>query len=87
MGSALSAKVRDGELKVVQAFNFADHKTKNAMNTLVKLEAACKRFVDDKKPIPGDLQFLAGLQRIDYVFAYPGEKDLVSAGRLLRELA
>src|SRR6266550_7911936 len=26
--SALSAKVRDGELKVVQAFAFADHKTK-----------------------------------------------------------
>ncbi len=37
--SALSAKVRDGELKIVQTFNFADHKTKNAMNTLVKLEA------------------------------------------------
>src|ERR1041385_4025590 len=32
--SALSAKVRDGELKVVQAFSFPDHKTKNAMNTL-----------------------------------------------------
>ena len=32
--SALSAKLRDGELKVVQAFNFADHKTKNAMNAL-----------------------------------------------------
>jgi large subunit ribosomal protein L4 len=37
--SALSAKVRDGELKVVQEFNFADHKTKNAMNTLAALEA------------------------------------------------
>ena len=29
--SALSAKLRDGELKVVQAFDFADHKTKNVM--------------------------------------------------------
>ena len=29
--SALSAKVRDGELKVVQAFDLDDHKTKNAM--------------------------------------------------------
>ena len=28
--SALSAKLRDGELKVVQAFDFDDHKTKNA---------------------------------------------------------
>jgi large subunit ribosomal protein L4 len=32
--SALSAKVRDGELKVVQAFSLPDHKTKNAMNAL-----------------------------------------------------
>jgi large subunit ribosomal protein L4 len=38
MRSALSAKVRDGELKVVQSFEFADHKTKSAMNTLAKLE-------------------------------------------------
>jgi len=37
--SALSAKVRDGELKVVQAFNLSDHKTKNAVGALVKLEA------------------------------------------------
>src|SRR3954465_13936174 len=37
--SALSVKLRDGELKVVQAFNFGDHKTKNAMNTLAKLQA------------------------------------------------
>jgi large subunit ribosomal protein L4 len=36
--SALSAKLRDGELKVVQAFDFADHKTKNAMGALAKLE-------------------------------------------------
>jgi large subunit ribosomal protein L4 len=37
--SALSAKVRDGELKIVQTFNFADHKTKSAMGALAKLEA------------------------------------------------
>jgi large subunit ribosomal protein L4 len=37
--SALSAKVRDGELKIVQAFNFADHKTKNAMGALGALQA------------------------------------------------
>jgi large subunit ribosomal protein L4 len=45
--SALSAKVRDGELKVVQAFNFADHKTKNAMNTLARLEAKRSVLVID----------------------------------------
>jgi len=36
--SALSAKLRDGELKVVQAFELADHKTKAAAATLAKLE-------------------------------------------------
>src|SRR5438270_7083814 len=37
--SALSAKVRDGELKVVQTFALSDHKTKNAMNALASLQA------------------------------------------------
>jgi large subunit ribosomal protein L4 len=35
--SALSAKVRDGELKVIQQFNFADHKTKTAMHALANV--------------------------------------------------
>src|SRR5215468_10105127 len=39
MRSALSAKLRDGELKVVQNFELPDHKTKGAMGTLAKLEA------------------------------------------------
>ena len=37
--SALSAKLRDGELKVVQAFELADHKTKNMVHVLGSLEA------------------------------------------------
>jgi large subunit ribosomal protein L4 len=45
--SALSAKVRDGELKVVQAFSFPDHKTKNAMTALAKLEAGRTVLVVD----------------------------------------
>jgi large subunit ribosomal protein L4 len=47
MRSALSAKLRDGELKVVQTFNFADHKTKNAMGALARLEAGRKVLVVD----------------------------------------
>ncbi len=45
--SALSAKVRDGELKVVQAFDLADHKTRNAMDTLATLEAGRTVLVVD----------------------------------------
>jgi large subunit ribosomal protein L4 len=36
--SALSAKLRDGHLRIVQSFNLADHKTKNMVGVLGKLE-------------------------------------------------
>jgi len=45
--SALSAKVRDGELKVIQAFNFADNKTRNAVGALAKLETGRTVLVVD----------------------------------------
>ena len=45
--SALSAKLRDGELKVVQSFNFADHKTKGAAGVLRKLESGRTVLVVD----------------------------------------
>lgn len=36
--SALSAKLRDGELRVIRAFEMADHKTKNMVSVLGKLQ-------------------------------------------------
>lgn len=36
--SALSAKLRDGELRVVTGFNLPDHKTKNMLGVLGKLQ-------------------------------------------------
>lgn len=43
--SALSAKLRDGELKVVQAFAFADHKTKTVQSALKGLEATARKVL------------------------------------------
>ncbi len=37
--SALSAKLRDGELKVIQAFSFTDHKTKTVAAALQALQS------------------------------------------------
>ncbi|MDX2269405.1 MAG: 50S ribosomal protein L4 [Bryobacter sp.] len=45
--SALSAKLRDGELKVVDAFTLADHKTKNFQAKLTKLEASATVLLVD----------------------------------------
>src|SRR5207245_1326430 len=36
--SALTAKLQDGELRVVQAFNLNDHKTKTLVKTLAALD-------------------------------------------------
>lgn len=48
--------------------------------SLVRLEAACEQYAKDRKHVSTDLEYLAGLQRIDYVFVYPETKDLVIAG-------
>lgn len=45
--SALSAKLRDGELKVVDAFSFQDHKSKAVRAALGKLEATKSVLVVD----------------------------------------
>lgn len=48
--------------------------------SLNRLEKACATFADRNESAPADMQFLAGLQRIDFVFVYPETGDLVIAG-------
>jgi len=48
--------------------------------SLVRLEKACEEYAKNKTHVPLDIQFMAGLQRIDYVFVYPEKKDVVIAG-------
>ena len=48
--------------------------------SLVRLEQACASFEGSNKPVPLEIQFLAGLQRIDYVFVDPKNNDLLIAG-------
>jgi large subunit ribosomal protein L4 len=45
--SALTAKLRDGELKVVRAFALNDHKTRNVRAALERLEARQKVLIVD----------------------------------------
>lgn len=48
--------------------------------SLVRLERAIAELLESDKPIPESMQYLAGLQRIDFVFVFPETKDLVIAG-------
>jgi len=59
--SDLSAKVRDGELKVVSAFGLGEPKTKTAMNALAKLEAGRTVLVVDNS---GDRNFSLGIRNL-----------------------
>jgi len=48
--------------------------------SLRRLEAAISEHLATGKPLPDEMQFLAGLQRIRYVFVYPEQQDIVLAG-------
>ena len=76
--SALSAKVRDGELKVIQQFNLPDHKTKTAMNALANVAEGRTVLVIDN----GENRNLTlGVRNLDGVTLMP-TKD-VNAYQLL----
>jgi hypothetical protein len=48
--------------------------------SLAGVARAVKECVAAGKPIPDDVQLLAGIQQIQYVFVYPDEHDIVIAG-------
>lgn len=51
------------------------------MVSLRALEAACEDALKNNMgQLPDEVKFLAGLQRIQYVFVYPEENDIVLAG-------
>ncbi len=48
--------------------------------SLRQLEVAIGDLLRAGKPLPDEIRYLAGLQRIRYVFVYPETKDIVLAG-------
>lgn len=50
------------------------------MISLKRLQQAMVEARKDGKPLPEEMQFMAGLQRIEFVFVYPQENDIVLAG-------
>ncbi len=48
--------------------------------SLNRLEAAVKKQLDGQSPPTEEMQYLAGLTRLRYVFYYPETKDIVLAG-------
>lgn len=50
------------------------------MISLKKLQKAIEKSLQTGEQLPIEMQVLAGLQRIEYVFLYPEENDIVLAG-------
>lgn len=48
--------------------------------SLTRLERECERRLAAGEPLGTDLQHLAGLQRIDFLFADPGRREIILAG-------
>lgn len=48
--------------------------------SLRRLQAEIEKHASRQQPLTSDLLLLAGLQRIEYVFAYPEHSDIVVAG-------
>ncbi len=76
---------RDGQLNALRQTvqqpigNLAD-KTELRMISLSKLQSEIARCVSEDKPLSEEVLFLAGLQRVEYVFVYPEQHDIVLAG-------
>ena len=48
--------------------------------SLKNIEAEIAKCVAENKPLPEAVRYMAGLQRIEYVFVYPERNDIVLAG-------
>lgn len=48
--------------------------------SLRRMEAEIEKYAATGKPLPSELLLMAGLQRIEWVFAYPKLQDIVIAG-------
>ncbi len=55
-------------------------KTEMRRVSLRRLDEAIRQCLDSGKALPEEMAFLAGLQKIDYVFVYPEQNDIVLAG-------
>jgi hypothetical protein len=55
-------------------------KTEMRKVSLRRLEAATAECIRSGKPLPDEIQFLAGLQQIRFVLVYPEQRDIVLVG-------
>ena len=80
--NTLNAEIRAKLLKQMKGDVAGDIKTttKLRMVSLKALEKAVRDAIDNGKALSEEIEFMAGLQRIEYVFMVPEKNDIVIAG-------
>jgi hypothetical protein len=77
----LSDDVRQRLLEgLSQADSDINDETKLRMISLKGLQAAMAQAIDNGQPLSSEVQFMAGLQRIEFVIASPETNDIILAG-------
>lgn len=66
--------------RVAEPRGEANEATELRMISLRSLQDAIRRELQTGEAIPDEMQMLAGLQRVEYVFVYPEKNDIVLAG-------
>jgi hypothetical protein len=73
--------LREARQKAMQAVpGDLNQPTKLRMVSLRKLEEQIRDCAHAGRQLPDEIKYLAGLQRVQYVFVYPEENDVVIAG-------
>ena len=79
-GSGLLDKKRREALAKKHLSADLNQRTPQRFVSLVQLERELNELLRNEQPIPEELFYLAGLQRIEQIFVFPEEQDLVIAG-------
>ncbi len=80
------AKISNLDLQRLMASVVSDHQAELQTTTPMRkvslrgLYEAAEQAARDNKPLPAEVAFMAGLQRIEFVFVSPDHKDIILAG-------
>ena len=74
---------KDDQARIRQALGQANadiNESSLRMISLKGLDAAIAANLDSGEPLPAEIQYMAGLQRIEYVISVPEQNDIILAG-------
>ncbi len=79
----LRSRTTDADPRLAELWKNAKSRQKDGQLlyiSLPRLFAEARRIIGEGKPLPDDIRYLGGMTKLQYVFVYPDDKDVVIAG-------